>query len=169
MSLEKQGDRARPRVLLVASSGGHLLELLALAEPFEPAERLWVTFDKADARYLLRDERVVYAHHPTNRSLRNLVRNMLLAVRLVVRLRPAAVITTGAGVAVPFCVAGRALGARVVFVESLARATDLSLSGRLVKPLASTFFVQWPELAERYAGVVYSGSIYDDPPDARHA
>ncbi len=168
MSRARAGEK-RPRVLLVASSGGHLLELLELADGFERRDRLWVTFDKPDARSLLRGERVVHAHHPTNRNLRNLARNLVLAVRLLVRLRPEAIVTTGAGVAVPFCFVGRALGARVVYVESLARASDLSLTGRIVRPVTTTFFVQWPELAERHRAAVYSGSIFDDPADARHA
>src|SRR4051812_4055685 len=42
-----------------------------------------VTFDKSDARSLLAGEAVTYAHSPTNRNLRNLFRNSLLAVRLL--------------------------------------------------------------------------------------
>jgi beta-1,4-N-acetylglucosaminyltransferase len=159
----------RRTVLLVASSGGHLLELLELADAFERQERHWITFDKPDARSLLSGERVTYAHHPTNRNVSNLLRNTLLALRLVARLRPAAVVTTGAGVAVPFCYAGRAVGARVVYVESLARIDQLSLTGRLVRPVVNRLFVQWPELAERDPRAVYEGSIFGDPPYARHA
>ena len=155
-------------VLLVASSGGHLLELLQLADAFDRGRRHWVTFDKPDARALLAGESVTPAHHPTNRSLRNLLRNAMLALRLLRRLRPAAVVTTGAGVAVPFCWLGRAFGARVVYVESLARVSDLSLTGRLVRPVTHSFFVQWPELAERFSYTTYRGSIVDDP-DTGHS
>ena len=51
------GDVAETQVLLVASSGGHLLELLELADEYPPATRHWVTFDKPDARVLLAGER----------------------------------------------------------------------------------------------------------------
>ncbi len=60
-------------------------------------QRVWVAFDTADARSLLRGERVWYAHHPTNRSVRNLLRNFVLAVRLIRQVRPRAVVTTGVG------------------------------------------------------------------------
>ena len=69
-------------MLLVCSTGGHLLQLVALRDVWTRASRIWVTFDKSDARSLLRSERVVYAFGPTNRTfgvtaatntLRNLV------------------------------------------------------------------------------------------------
>lgn len=152
---------ARNGVLLVASSGGHLLELVQLADVFSQHERCWVTFDKADARGLLEREQVVFAYHPTNRHVLNLVRNMVLALRLVRRLRPRAVISTGAGVGVPFCYAGRLLGSRVIYVESLARISALSLSGRLIYPVAHRFFVQAPELARRRTRAEYRGAVFD--------
>lgn len=146
-------------VLLVASSGGHLLELLELAAEYEPVTRHWVTFDKPDARALLTGERVTYAYSPTNRHLGNLVRNAFLAVRVLLRTRPRAVITTGAGVGVPFLYAARAMGCRAIYVESLARIDQLSLTGRLVYPVVTHFFVQWPGLARRYRRGRYAGAI----------
>src|SRR4029077_877952 len=99
---------------LVCSSGGHLLQLVALREAWEGFDRVWVTFDAADSRALLAGEEVVYAHSPTNRNLPNLIRNLGLAFRVVRRVRPAAVVTTGAGVSWPFACIGRQLGAQVV-------------------------------------------------------
>jgi UDP-N-acetylglucosamine:LPS N-acetylglucosamine transferase len=149
-------------VLLVCSCGGHLLQLVALRDAFDGRSRLWVTFDKSDARSLLRGEKTVYAYGPTNRSLRNLVRNSALALRLVRRARPKVIVTTGAGVAVPFAWAGRLAGARVVYVESLSRIEAPSLSCRLIAPVAHEIYAQWPELARampraRYVGSVFSG------------
>jgi beta-1,4-N-acetylglucosaminyltransferase len=147
-------------VLLVASNGGHLLQLLQLADAWPAERRRWVTFDKPDARSLLAAEDVTYAHHPTNRNLKNLIRNALLAIRTIRRLRPAAVVTTGAGVAVPFCYAARLLGARVVYIESFSRISEPSLTGRLVHPVAHRFFVQWPELQPRFRKAEYVGACF---------
>jgi UDP-N-acetylglucosamine:LPS N-acetylglucosamine transferase len=153
--------RERRGCLLVASSGGHLLQLVQLRADWAPDERHWVTFDKPDARSLLEGERdVIFAHHPTNRSVRNLVRNLVLAVRVVRRLRPQAVVTTGAGVAVPFCYVARLFGARVIYIESFSRITEPSLTGRLVHPVATRFFVQWPELVARFDKAEYRGAVF---------
>jgi UDP-N-acetylglucosamine:LPS N-acetylglucosamine transferase len=148
-------------LLLVCSCGGHLLQLVALRESWEPFRRAWVTFDKSDARSLLAGESVHYAHGPTNRSIKNLFRNLVAAHGLVRELRPKVVLTTGAGVAVPFAWVARLSGAKIVYVESLARIDGPSLTYRLIAPIATRRYVQWPELAAalprtRYAGAVLS-------------
>ena len=102
---------------------------------------------------------VVHAHSPTNRNVPNLLRNLGLAWRVVRRVRPGAVVTTGAGVAVPFAWVGRLFGARVVYVESLTRIESPSLTYRLIRPVVSRTYVQWPEL--RLRGALYRGTVFD--------
>lgn len=150
---------AGPRGLLVASSGGHLLQLVHLASGLPEIDWQWVAFDTPDARHLLAGRAVVYSHHPTNRNIRNLVRNTHLAWRLISQQRPRIVISTGAGVAVPFLWIGRIFGARVIYVESFARTEGLSLTGRLVRPVVHRLFVQWPGAA-RGSKVEYAGSVF---------
>lgn len=156
-------DARAPRqadLLLVCSCGGHLLQLVALRDSWQESSRVWVTFDKSDARSLLEDERVLYAHGPTNRSIRNLLRNLSVAWRVVCEVRPKVVITTGAGVAVPFAWVARLRGARVVYVESLSRIDGPSLSYRLIAPIAARRYVQWPELAEALPGSLFVGNVF---------
>jgi len=163
--LRRRASPPRPAVgpvdlLLVCSCGGHLLQLVALRESWEPFRRAWVTFDKSDARSLLAAETVYHAHGPTNRSLKNLVRNLVAAHRLVRELRPKVVLTTGAGVAVPFAWVARLRGAQVVYVESLARIDGPSLTYRLIAPIATRRYVQWPELAETLRGARFAGNVF---------
>ena len=155
------GRSARTQLLLVSSTGGHLLQLLALREAWDGFSRVWVTFRAADSRALLADEEVVYAHSPTNRNVPNFLRNIVLALRVVPRLRPRVIVTTGAGVAVPFVWAGRLFGARVVYVESLTRIERPSLSYRLVKPCVTRTYVQWPELERALPGARFRGTVFD--------
>jgi beta-1,4-N-acetylglucosaminyltransferase len=148
-------------VLIVCSTGGHLLQMQELHAAWEPFERLWVTFDKSDSRSLLRDERVVHAHGPTNRSVKNLLRNIRLAVRVLRKVRPSAILTTGAGVAVPFAWVGRLLGVPTIYVESVTRIEELSLSGRLIAPVAARMYAQWPELSDASHGRVrFEGNLF---------
>ncbi|HEY0415593.1 MAG TPA: PssD/Cps14F family polysaccharide biosynthesis glycosyltransferase [Gaiellaceae bacterium] len=153
--------RGRTRcVLLVASSGGHLLQLAQLRGEWPRDERAWVTFPTTDARSLLQGEEVWFAHHPTNRNIPNLLRNLVLAVRVIASARPRAIVSTGAGVAVPFCYVGRLFGARVVFIESFSRTSNPSLTARLVYPVAHDFFVQWPEILEYFPRGRYEGQLF---------
>ncbi len=148
-------EGGRKRILLVCSPGGHLLQMLSLEPAWRDFERAWVTLPGADVDHLLQEERVTIAHGPTNRSLVNLARNLPLAWRTIRDRDPDVILSTGAGPAVPFFLAGKLLRRRLVYVESLTRLESLSVSGRLVYPLADAFFVQWPQLARgkaRYAG-----------------
>lgn len=156
------------RTLLVASSGGHLLQLWQLRDLWPAEERHWITFDRPDARSLLEGENVTWAFFPTNRNIPNLLRNLRLSVRAARALRPRAVVTTGAGVAVPFCLTARLSGGRVVYIESLTRIEKPSLTGRLVHPWAHDFFVQWPDLVHVFRKARFEGTVFDLP-EPRHA
>jgi beta-1,4-N-acetylglucosaminyltransferase len=146
------------RVLLVCSPGGHLQQLLALEPAWEDAETSWVTLRAPDAQELLAGRTVDVAHGPTNRDLWMLARNLVVAWRVIRARDPDVILSTGAGVAVPFFWVGRLLGRRCIFVESLARVDTLSLTGRLVYPFAHEFFVQWRgarlRRRARYAGSI---------------
>jgi UDP-N-acetylglucosamine:LPS N-acetylglucosamine transferase len=145
-------------VLLVCSPGGHLFQMLCLEGAWGDLERIWVTLEAPDAEHLLEDDRVVFARGPTNRSIRALLANLVLAWRLVRRERPDAILSTGAALALPFFLVGRLFGAKPIYVESLTRTSRLSLTGRLVYPLAAAFFVQWPS-ADRRARTRFAGSL----------
>jgi beta-1,4-N-acetylglucosaminyltransferase len=147
------------KVLLVCSPGGHLQQMLALEPAWRDMDRAWVTLEGADVGYLLADEEVTIGHGPTNRSLRALARNLGLAWRLLRKQRPDAILSTGAGLAVPFFIVGKLLGIRLVYVESVTRSETISLSGKLIYPLASRFFVQWPGLAEQRRRAEYAGAV----------
>jgi UDP-N-acetylglucosamine:LPS N-acetylglucosamine transferase len=138
------------RAALVASSGGHLAQLHALEPWWRDHDRLWVTFDKPDSRSLLARERVVWAYHPTTRNLVNLVRNAFLAVRTIRRERPDVVVSDGAGVALPFFLAGKLFGAKTVYVEVYDRIDSRTLTGRLCRPFTDLFCVQWEEQRRLY-------------------
>jgi glycosyltransferase involved in cell wall biosynthesis len=161
--MAKTGGRESERadVLLVCSAGGHLLQMLALRPAWADFSHCWVTLDRSDSRSLLRREKVVYAHGPTHRNLKNLVRNTLLAWRIIGRTRPRLILTTGAALAVPFAWIGRLRGVETLYVESVTRIEQPSLSCRLIAPAASRVYAQWPELTRalpqsRYAGTVIS-------------
>ena len=154
-------EGARPvDVLLVCSAGGHVLQLHLLRSAWEGLSTAWVTHDKDDARSLLVGEQVFFAYGPTNRSLKNLARNLPLAWRLLRRTRPRVILTTGAAVAVPFAWIGRILGCRIVYVESLTRIETASLSARMVRPVADRLYVQWPELVTDLPGSRYAGKVF---------
>jgi len=135
------------------------MQLYALKPCWSKFERFWVTFDRDDVHHLLRNERVYLAYYPTNRNITNLVRNCYLAFIIILKEQPDIIISTGAGVAVPFLYVGRLRGVKVIYVESMTRVRNLSLSGKLVRPVVHHLFVQWPELAEKIRKAQFCGQV----------
>jgi beta-1,4-N-acetylglucosaminyltransferase len=147
------------RIGLVGSSGGHLAQLMTLRPLWQDYDRFWVTFRSEDAVSLLRGERTYWCHHPTNRNLKNLVRNTGLAARVIRRERPTHLISTGAAVAVPFFYIGRLDGAELVFVETIDRIDMPSLTGRIVQPITQHMFVQSDAQRGLYRGADVLGPL----------
>lgn len=137
-------------MLLVSSQGGHLAHLLALRPWWQDRDRLWVCPATPDVLDRLTGERLERSHHPTTRSVPNLARNALLALRLLHRERPSLVVSAGAGVAVPFFVGAWLLRIPTVFIEVYDRVDTPTLTGRLCGPFTTQRLVQWPSQLEFY-------------------
>lgn len=148
------------KLLLVCSSGGHLAQLMCLRPWWSEHERYWVTFDTEDAISKLAGEDVIWAHHPTTRNVKNLARNTALAWSTMSRIRPDVVVTTGAGVAVPFFWLHRRFDATSVYIEVFDRIDTSTLTGRLCRPMTDLFLVQWPEQQRLYRSSVLLGGVW---------
>ena len=134
--------------------------MFCLKEFWQDKDHFWVSFPTQDAKYMLRNEENVYwAAHPTVRNVPNLMRNLALAPYILRKEKPDMIVTTGSGVAAPFIWWAKAFGIRTVFVESITRITELSLTGRMVYPFVDTFLVQWEDLLEKYPKAQFHGRI----------
>ena len=136
-----------------------MAQLLALAPLWSRDQRHWVTFDTADAVSQLVAEDVTWAHHPTTRNVPNLMRNTALAKRVIAEQRPDVIVSTGAAVAYPFFLLGRARGISTVYVEVYDRIDSRTVTGRLCRPLSTLFCVQWEEQQRLYPGSLLVGPL----------
>lgn len=120
------------RLLAICSTGGHLDELLRLVPRLSPSFESvdWATFDTPQSRSLLAGERVSWVHTTRTRDARHVLTNLQPAAGLLLRRRPDAVISTGAGVAFSFLPLARALGIPAHYVESATRLDGPSSTGR---------------------------------------
>jgi beta-1,4-N-acetylglucosaminyltransferase len=148
------------KVALVCSSGGHLTQLHQLKPWWQKHERFWVTFKLPDSESLLADEDVTWAHYPTTRNVRNTIRNLWLAIRVLPRRRPDVVVSDGAGVAFPFFLVARLLRIKTVYVEVYDRIDSPTLTGRMCRPLTSLFLVQWEEQKRFYPRAELIGRLF---------
>lgn len=151
------------KLLLVSSGGGHLAHLLALRPWWSAWERSWVVLDGADARERLEGERVQWARGPTNRSWRALARNGASAPWVLQREQPDRIISTGAGLAVPYFVWARTFGIATTFIEVMDRIDTPSMTGRIVAPLATEVLVHWPQQRRHYPRATVLGPLWGGP------
>ena len=148
------------KVCLVGSSGGHLTYLYMLKDFWKDKDRFWVTFDKEDARSILKNEKVISCYYPTNRNIKNLIKNTFLAIRILLKEKPDLIISSGAAVAVPFFYIGKILGAKLIYIEVFDRIDKPTVTGKLVYPIADKFIVQWEEQKKVYPKAINLGSIF---------
>ncbi len=148
------------KVCLVGSSGGHLTHLYLLKPFWKDRERFWVTFDKEDARSILENEIFYPCYYPTNRNLKNLIKNTILAFKILRKGRPDIIVSSGAAVAVPFFYLGKIFGAKTVYIEVFDRIDAPTMTGKLVYPVTDRFIVQWEEMKKVYPKAINLGGIF---------
>ena len=145
------------RILAIASGGGHWRQLQLLCPAFEGQDVSYLTtlHGLAEADGML--PAVVVPDCNRNRPVAAVKSAFLIAAH-VLRKRPDVVLTTGALPGLIGIVFGRMVGARTVWVESLANAERLSMSGAMAMRVAHLCLSQWPHVAEE-TGAEYAGSI----------
>lgn len=148
------------KVCLVGSSGGHLTHLYMLKPFWKDKEHFWVTFDKEDARTLLDGEKVYPCYFPTNRNIKNLIRNTSVALKVLRKEKPDLIISSGAAVAVPFFWLGKIFGAKLIYIEVFDRIDKPTMTGKMVYPITDKFIVEWEEMKQVYPKAINLGCIF---------
>lgn len=119
-----------------------------------------MTFNKEDAQSLLKDEKIYPCYYPTNRSLKALIKNSVIAWNVLLKERPDLIISSGAAVAVPFFYLGKCFGAKTIYVEVFDRINKPTITGKLVYPISDKFIVEWEEMKKVYPKAINLGSIF---------
>lgn len=154
------------KVLFIASTGGHLSELLQLKSLFSKYEYSIIT-EKTKSTLGLQDKyegKVYYLQFGTKDYLGSylikFLGNCFKSLYLYFKLRPKVIVTTGTHTAVPICYIGKIFGSKIIFIETFANSKTKTLSGKMIYPIADTFIVQWEEMLELYPKAIYAGWIY---------
>ncbi len=145
------------RVLAVSSGGGHWVQLRRLVPAFDGHEVVYVTINPTD-RKDVPNARVHIVSDCTRWDRLGAARLALQILWVLMRERPHAVVSTGAA---PGCFAiifGRLLGARTVWLDSIANVERMSMSGAMVRRYSQLWLTQWPHLAEA-DGPEFAGTV----------
>lgn len=159
-------DQTRPpKVLAVSSGGGHWSELRRLRPAWAGARvdyivtdagyRTEVAQDAATGGHTPRAFRVIDANASKKLRLLGLA---VMTAWVVLRVRPDVVISTGAAPGYFAIRFGRIIGARTIWVDSIANAEELSVSANLARKHCTLWLTQWPHLQEE-TGATYAGAV----------
>lgn len=147
------------RILAIASGGGHWVQLLRLRPAFAGCDVTYVTVNEA-YRSEIGDARFYVINDATRWNKFGLLKMALKISFIVGRTRPDVIITTGAAPGYFAIRLGRMVGARTVWLDSVANVEQLSLSGQQAGRFADLWLTQWPHLASADSnGPTYRGSV----------
>ncbi|MFL2079863.1 PssD/Cps14F family polysaccharide biosynthesis glycosyltransferase [Marinilactibacillus psychrotolerans] len=148
----------KKKVCLISSSGGHYEQLKMLDTLKEDYDIFYITEKtsyKNKANYYLIQTGCKDKLYILKMSL-----NLLKSIYIFLKERPYAVVTTGSMVAIPISLIAKLFRRKLVYIESFARVTDSSKTGRFLYNYADLFIVQWETMKEVYPNAVYGGSLY---------
>ncbi len=164
IALEVITNKNKKRVMFISSVGGHLTQLLELKSLFTDYNYVLVTEDTDVTKGLKEKYNTEYLVYGSRQYLFayifKTIYNTLKSIILFLKYRPKVIVTTGTHTAVPMCYIGRIFGAKVIFIESFAKRSSPTLSGKMVYPIATIFVVQWESMLEFYPKAKYWGRIY---------
>lgn len=138
------------KICAVCSHGGHFNEMMLLLGAFENHDYFFVTHDSEATKNLKNAYRIKFEGWNLIGKIK-LIKVVIRAIDVIIKERPDLIVSTGAGeLAVPFCYIGKILGARIIFIDTMARVTTISGGGKLIYPIADLFLVQWEILLSKY-------------------
>lgn len=149
--------RSKPKVLAVASGGGHWVQLRRLAPAFDGAEVVYLTVEPS-YRSQVGDAKFRVVIDATRWNKVRLARMLVQIAWVVLTERPDVVISTGAAPGYFAIRIGKLLGARAMWIDSIANVEHLSMSGQKIMQHADRCLTQWEHLASG-SGAEHAGAV----------
>ncbi|MDA3970416.1 MAG: UDP-N-acetylglucosamine--LPS N-acetylglucosamine transferase [Desulfobulbaceae bacterium] len=152
-----RNNTRQKKIMLVASAGGHWVQLNRLNSAFAGHKRIYVTTEPGYQSQV--GDHAFYAVPDASRWDRlKLIYLALKMLLLIIHLRPDIIISTGALPGFFAIFFGKKLGSRTIWLDSIANAEELSMSGRKAGKYADLWLTQWESLA-RPEGPHYFGAV----------
>lgn len=156
----------KKKVLFIASTGGHLDELMQLKPMFEKYDYHIVT-EKTKSNLNLKNKfpkKISYLVYGTKDHILTypfkLLFNCFKSLFIYLKIRPKYIVSTGAHTAGPMCCIGKIFRSKIIYIETFANSKTKSATGSIVYKFADLFIVQWEDMLELYPKGVYGGWIY---------
>ncbi|WP_183558404.1 oligosaccharide biosynthesis protein Alg14 [Mucilaginibacter sp. SP1R1] len=144
------------RILAIASIGGHWIQLLRLMPLFKDHEVTFIS-TKPNLKDMVKGHRFITIPDANRGKKINLCKCILSVTWHIVAVKPRVIISTGAAPGLIGILIGKLTGAKTIWIDSIANAEKLSMSGNIAVKIADRVYTQWEHLAN--SKVIFSGNI----------
>lgn len=152
----------RLKLCFAASSGGHYEQLLMLRPLMKKYDSFVVT-EEILYKTQIQNERMYYLKQVNRKEktfLFHMITNLIRSLKIYVKEKPDVVICTGVLAMIPICLIAKVAGKKLIYIESFAKVTSATLTGKLLYRYADQFYVQWEQMLQIYPKAIYVGGIY---------
>ncbi len=148
--------KKKNKVIAIASEGGHWIQLMRLKPCFDAHDTTYVSTNEGLKKIIEGDS--FYKVQDANRWNKiNLIKLAFQVLKIILKIKPDYVVTTGAAPGLFALIFGRLLGAKTLWIDSIANAEEISLSGKLSRLFSTLHLTQWPKLADKKT--LFKGNI----------
>lgn len=155
-------NHTKMKICFAASSGGHFEQLMMLKPLMEKYDSFVIT-EETLYKTTVQNTKMYYLKQ-VNRKERSCVLNMIIniakSVKIFIKEKPDMVICTGVLAMIPICLIAKCAGKKLIYIESFAKVTSATISGKLLYKFADRFYVQWESMLDIYPKAIYLGGIY---------
>lgn len=149
------------KICLAASSGGHFEQIMMVSSLIDEYEGFIITEKTSydvDSKY--KTYRIKQVNRKEKAFIIKELYNGILSLRIFLKEKPDVIICTGALAMLPICIIAKLFKRKLVFIESFAKITSPTKTGKFLYKYADRFYIQWEELYKFYPNAIYKGGIY---------
>ena len=150
------------KICFAASSGGHYEQLMML-KPLMDEYESFVLTEKTLYESAARNRKTYYLKQVNRREITfvfKMLINTIHSIKIFLCERPNVTICTGVLAMIPFCLITKLTGGKLIYIESFAKVTSGTQTGKLLYKFADQFYVQWETMLSVYPNAIYLGGIY---------
>ena len=147
----------KPKILAIASSGGHWIQLMRLVPAFDGSEVIYVSTHSGYKEQV--KGAVFHAVSDATRWEKMKLIKMAFEVRSIINTeKPDIIISTGAAPGLMAIIWGRLRGKKTIWIDSIANVDRISMSGRIARPFSSLHLTQWEHLSNGIS-TLFKGTV----------
>lgn len=150
------------KICFAASSGGHYEQLMML-KPLMLENDSFIVTEQTQYSTKPKEIKTYYMKQVNRKEISfiwRMVVNTLRGVKICMSEKPDVIICTGVLAMIPLCLIGKMRGAKLIYIESFAKITSPTETGKLLYRFADRFYVQWEPMLKFYPKAIYKGGIY---------